>query len=216
MTQTDRVALACPACTPHVETAHEVLKRGGQSTVRCTECGHVHKTRIERSTTVSQDVIVSQDGQSYRTSLETDPDETVVVGDEFLVETPEAIQQVRVTSIELEDDQRVEDARVDDVRTVWTRVVDNVSVPVTIHPSDGQRDESRSVRMRVPGDYEFVVGETASVGDEEFEIRGLEVRDAVAEKYRFDRFDHDGDSVFAKDLKRVYARDTTTDPWSGW
>ncbi|MFB6128411.1 MAG: HVO_0476 family zinc finger protein, partial [Halorhabdus sp.] len=39
-----RVGLPCPACSPDLETVHEVLSTGGQATVRCTECDHVHKT----------------------------------------------------------------------------------------------------------------------------------------------------------------------------
>ncbi|WP_394350143.1 hypothetical protein [Salinigranum salinum] len=37
------VPLACPSYSPGDPTVHEVVKPGGQSTVRCTECGHVRK-----------------------------------------------------------------------------------------------------------------------------------------------------------------------------
>ncbi|MFB6154451.1 MAG: HVO_0476 family zinc finger protein [Haloferacaceae archaeon] len=209
----ERVAVACPACGH--ETVHEVLKPGGQATVRCTECGHTHKSELPSETEVDVDVVVSQDGESYQTTLEAPPDETVATGDEFIVDTPEAIQQVRVTAVELSGDRRVEEARVEDAATVWTRVVDNVSVNVTLHPNDGRRDETRSLKVHVPGDYEFTVGETETLGDEEFEIEGIQVRDD-ATGYRFDKFDHDGDAVFAKDVKRIYARDETTTAWSAW
>jgi uncharacterized Zn finger protein len=69
--------------------------------------------------------------------------------------------------------------------------------------------------VHVPGDFEFTVGETREFGDEEFEVEGIQVRDD-ATGYRFDKFDHEGDSVFAKDVKRVYARDLTSSAWSAW
>jgi uncharacterized Zn finger protein len=193
-----------------------VLKPGGDVTVRCSECSHVHKTRIESTSTVDKKVIVSQDGESFSTRLATDPEETVETGDEFIVDTPEAILQVRVTGLELLDaDGRFESALMEDVQTVWTRAVDNVGVNVTLHPKDGSRDDTRSLKVNVPGDYEFTVGETDSFGDDEFTITGILVRDD-ADGYRFDKFDERGDMVYAKDTKRVYGIDETTTAWSAW
>ncbi len=211
----DRVPVACPSCSPGEATVHEVLKPGGQMTVRCTECGHVHKEQIERPETAELDVVVSQGGESLTATVESPAAESIAVGEEFIVDTAEAIMQVRVTSIEVGVEQRVDEATARDVDTVWTRAVDNVSVGVTIHPKDGRVEDTRSVTMQVPGDYEFVVGETEEAGNESFEIEGLQVRSDV-DGYRREKFDHDGDMVFAKDLKRVYARDDQTSAWSAW
>ncbi|MFB6130305.1 MAG: HVO_0476 family zinc finger protein [Salinigranum sp.] len=216
MTETaERVAVACPSCSPDLETVHEVLRPGGQATVRCTECGHVHKVRIEREREVERDVVVSQGGESFPTTVTAPAGETIAVGEEFVLDTPEAIMLVRITTVDVGGDRRVEEAKIEDVETIWTRAVDNVSVNVTIHPKDGRREETRSAKLQVPGDYEFTVGEVESLGDERFEIEGVQVRDD-AEGYRFEKFDHEGDTVFAKDVKRVYARDTTSDAWSAW
>lgn len=209
----ERVAVACPGCGD--ETVHEVLAPGGRATVRCGDCGHTHKAAIDPDPETTVDVIVSQDGDSVPTAVDAPPAEAVAVGDEFVADTPEALVQVRVTAIELGDDRRVEEAEIDDVATLWTRVVDNVGVNVTVHPTDGNRDESRSLKAYVPGDREFVVGETETLGDEEFEVEGIHVRDDAV-GYRFDTFDHEGDAVFAKDVKRLYGRDHTTAAWSGW
>jgi len=212
----DRVAVVCPSCSPREETIHEVLKPGGDVTVRCGECGHVHKTQLESVPSVDKKVIVSQDGESFSTHLTADPDETVEHGDEFIVDTPEAILQVRVTGIELlEADKRVEAAVIEDVEAVWTRAVDNVGVNVTLHPKDGSQDDTRSLKLNVPGDYEFTVGETETFGDDEFTITGIFVRND-AEGYRFDKFDERGDMVYAKDSKRIYGTDETTSAWSAW
>jgi uncharacterized Zn finger protein len=211
----DRVALACPSCTPTATTVHEVLKPGGHVTVRCTACGHVHKERYDPPREVEVDVVVSQGDESLTTTVDAPAEETVAHGEEFVVDTPEAIMQVRITAIELDGDQRVEEATIEDVSTLWTRAVDNVRVNATVHPNDGRRDESRSVTVSVPGDHEFVVGEAVEFADEEFEITGIQVRDDAPE-YRFEKLDHEGDSVFAKDVKRLYGRDVTSTAWSAW
>jgi len=47
---------------------------------------------------------------------------------------------------------------------------------VTLHPKDGNADQTRSLRVNVPGDYEFTVGETVEFGDEEFVVEGVQIR----------------------------------------
>ncbi|HMB49168.1 HVO_0476 family zinc finger protein [Natronoarchaeum rubrum] len=216
MTETaERVAAACPSCSPDVETVHELLKDGGQATVRCTECDHVHKTKIERDTTVQRNVVVSQEGESFTATAEPPADETLAVGEEFVLDTEEAIMTVRITSLELDTGGRVEGATAEDVDTIWTRAVGNVGVNATIHPKDGKRDDTRSVTLQVPGDYEFTVDATDELGGEEFTVEGIYVRDDAV-GYNHDKLDHPGDSATAKDVKRLYVRDESTTAWSAW
>lgn len=218
MSQSERVPLPCPSCSPAEGTVHEILKPGGQTTVRCTECGHVHKEKIETPDEVTIDVVVSQDGDSYKTTLDAVAEEELKAGDEFVVETEEAIQQVRVTSIEIGPERRTESAEMSEVETVWSRVVDNVGVNITIHPKDGdgRNEQSRSIKAFLPGDYEFTVGEVCEFGDDEFEVDSIQLRDEVADDYRHKKLDHEGDIAFGKDIKRVFGRDTSSSAWSAW
>lgn len=209
-----QVAVTCPSCSPDAETVHEVLKPDQQATVRCTECGHTHKTRIESERTVETDVIVSQEGESFAATADVPVDEQVGVGEEFVLETDEAIMLVRITSIELGGDRRVERARGEELGTLWTRAVDNVEVNTTIHPSE-KRDESRSVKLQVPGDHEFTVGESEELAGEEFTVVGIHVEDDAA-GYERSKLDFDGDTVPAKDVKRLYGEDESSSAWSAW
>jgi len=212
----DRVPTPCPSCSPDLETVHEVLTTGGGTlTVRCSECSHVHKIQPDTEREVTLDVVVSQGGESFTANVTAPEDETVEVGDEFILETEEVLSTVRVTSVELDGQKRVEEAPVDEIETVWTREVDNVAVNVTVHPQDGSRDDSRSITVHVPGDYAFEVGDVESFGDDEFEIDAFVVRDD-ASGYRRDRFEESGDTAFAKDIKRVYAYDEQSSAWSAW
>ncbi|MGZ0747445.1 MULTISPECIES: HVO_0476 family zinc finger protein [unclassified Haloparvum] len=216
MTETgDRVGLACPSCSPGEPTVHEVLKPGGQATVRCTECDHTHKAEITEPETTDLQVVVSQDDESFSTLVEESPDDRVEVGDEFVVDSPEALLQARITGIEVGPEERAEEATIDEIDTLWTRAVDNVSVDVTLHPKDGEEEHSESLTVNVPGDYEFTVGETESFGEEEFSVEGLQIRDDAPE-YRHEKLDHEGDVAYAKDLKRLYGRDETSSAWSAW
>jgi uncharacterized Zn finger protein len=214
----DRLAVDCPSCSSAESTVHEVLKAGsGRHTVRCTECAHVHKVRVESDARVERDVVVSQDDESFSTRTEIPPSETLSVGDEFIVDSAEAILQVRITGLELGPEERAETARAEDVATIWTRGIDNVTVKTTLNPKEGtgDRESSRSFDLQVPGDYEFVVGETESLGDEEFRVKAVQVRDDAPE-YRHGKLDHEGDMVYARDVKRLYGTDRTTSAWSAW
>ena len=216
MTETgDRVGLACSSCSPGEPTVHEVLKPGGQATVRCTECDHTHKAEITEPETTELQVVVSQDDESFSTLVEESPDDSVEVGDEFVVDSPEALLQARITGIEVAPEERAEEATIQEIDTLWTRAVDNVSVDVTLHPKDGEEEHSESLTVNVPGDYEFTVGETESFGEEEFSVEGLQIRDDAPE-YRHEKLDHEGDVAYAKDLKRLYGRDETSSAWSAW
>lgn len=212
-----RVAVHCPSCSPAAETAHEVLSEGGQSTVRCGECGHVHKTTVESASTVERRVIVSQDDESTEARVDVPPEEELSTGQEFLVETDEAILTARITSLELTDGSRSDAALAREVRTVWTRAVGNVAVNLTLHPKDGGHDRTRSVKIQVPGDEEFAVGRTHEYGGEEFTVERFLVRED-ATGYEREGYDYGGDRALAKDLKRIYARDEDSQQraWSGW
>ncbi len=211
---TSRVALPCPACSPSTETVHEVLSEGGHATVRCIDCSHVHKEELPEEDTIQRKVVVSQDGESFSDSVDIPAGEALAVGEEFLLETEDAIMTVRITSLET-DEGREESAPASAAQTIWGRAVGNVSVNVTSHPKSGEHDETRSFELYLPGDYEFTVGETDELGGEEFTVEGVMIRDD-ATGYDHEKLDYDGDSAVAKDIKRLYVRDETTSAWSAW
>jgi predicted Zn finger-like uncharacterized protein len=214
MTETaSRVGVVCPACSPEFETVHEVLAEGGQSTVRCTECGHVHKTTIADESEIERKVVVSQSGESLTATVGGPADERIQIGEEFVVEADDALLVVRITDIQVGTERRADSARMEDVETIWSRAIDNVTLNVTLHPESG--DETRGIEVQVPGDYEFEVGATEELADEEFTIEGMHVRENAV-GYPAGKLDHPGDAAEAKDLKRIYARDESSSAWSAW
>lgn len=216
MTETGaRIAVVCPACSPAVETVHEVLADGDPATVRCRDCEHVHKTHIPTEQTNPISVIVSHAGESLRTTVDVPETEVLAVGEEFVVDTPDAVHQVRITSLELDGDRRRDRAPADSIETIWTRVVDNVAVNVTVHPADGRRDQSRSETLYVPGDYVFVVGNDEDIDGTAFRVTGINVTDDAGD-YPRATVRREGDRVPAKDVKRLYGEVTRADAWSAW
>jgi len=214
MSPSNRLAVTCPACSPDRETVHEILADGGQYTVRCSECDHVHKTDPPTDETVTRSVVVSQDGESWTASTEVPADEQIAVGEEFILETEAAIVTARITSLEVEGG-RVERAPASEVETLWTRAVGNVTVDATVHPGDGTHDETASATLHVPGDREFEVGETVTVDDREATLQRFQVRED-ARGYDRRRFEERTDSAPAKDIDRIYLQTTGSTAWSAW
>ena len=211
MSEDRDVLVDCPSCNSRVR--HEVLKSNGDATVRCGECGHVHKVHVSRDREVERRVVVSQGEDSFSTMLRVTPDEEVRVGDEFVVDCDEGVFGVEVTSIEVDsgsgtENDRVESAKAEDVETAWTRVIDNVEVPVTLH-RDKSEGAAESRSLWVPGDYLFVVGDDEQVDGVTFEVT------AFIDRTSGDRFRLEGDDVLAKNTKRIYgeARGTVQISW---
>jgi uncharacterized Zn finger protein len=199
-----REVVTCPACA--VDTAHEVLSPGGQATVRCTDCGHTHKVDLSGPELTTTRVVVSQDGESFTTDTDVPVDERLAVGEEFVAETDEAVLVVRITDLQLPGDKRTDAAPATEVETIWTRAVGNVSVDITVHPTDGgAQPESHTVTAYLPGEDELVVGAEREIADADLTIEGIVVRDDAV-GYPTRKLDREGDAVPAKDCKRVYAR----------
>ncbi len=210
-----QIAVTCPACSPDVETIHEVLSPGGHVTVRCLTCDHVHKQPLDSSPTIPIRTVVSIEEESERIEVDVPQDAVLAVGEEFVAETNDGPMGVRITSLERDDGARIETAHASEIATIWSRSVDNVAVSATVHPS-GDRDESRSETYYLPGDEELAVGEAIPHLGEDLRIDGIILRDdAVAYDRR--NLTRRGDSAFAKDTKRIYVTPTNEDQWrSAW
>jgi len=120
---------------------------------------------------------------------------TIWTGDELLIDdeaTGEAYP-VKVTSIEVRD-KRVDSAAAEDIKTVWARAIDEVTVKIAV----SHRQTTESIEMRVPGDNEFTVGEKVKVNNREFKIIRIKIRDGGFKSRR-------GSIVAAKNIRRIYA-----------
>lgn len=210
----EQVATVCPACSPRVETVHEVLSNGGDPTVRCLECQHVHRATIVGDTETREvRTVVSQAGESVTTTIDVPGAATFEVGQEFVVETDDAVFSVELTDIEGVDGTRHDRLEVDRTATLWTRDIGNVAVPVTIHPSRRSDSSSRSTTLHVPGDREFEIGENEMVDEQPVRVFGILVRSDESGKRKLN---DTGDSAMAREIERLYVRSqrrVPRDPW---
>ncbi|MCR3883552.1 MAG: hypothetical protein NUK54_04160 [Methanothrix sp.] len=162
----------CSHCADFTE--HSTVKMGREHLVRCMVCGTVHPHKLERTRLAILRVIVSAVNSSSRRTIELPAEETLEVGDELLVDDGVGeVAMVEVTSIEMEGGRRDERARAGDVKTLWTRAVDEVVVKVAVH----RRGKTTSYSLPVGGDEPFEVGEVRTAGGRRFRVEKIQLRD---------------------------------------
>ncbi|MDY6930686.1 MAG: HVO_0476 family zinc finger protein [Halobacteriota archaeon] len=184
----------CPTCSD--ENKHQVIKES-QSTalVKCDECGTIHQVEMDRKRPISVRIVVSVDDLSFKSKMEFHPEDLVSVGDEFIVESEDDASAVEVTSVELSSGKRVSSANAGEIETIWSRLTDFVVINVSLH----KNRRTKAIRIKAPGDYKFIVGESESVEFQDFEISSIKLRDGKVLKTN-------GDDAAAKKIKRIYGR----------
>lgn len=161
----------CPVCS--VRTDHELVARGRNPVGRCMECGDVHPVVFgERQKTVNVRAVVSDGPSSRICTVEMNDGEVCRIGDTFVAACGDEYTGVEVTSIE-SGEVRVKQAIAGDISTLWTRKVEEVALRVAIHTGG----TTTALRVMVPGEDWFCVGEVYTIGKRRFRISRIKVRD---------------------------------------
>ena len=179
----------CPVCG--VETEHSTIKSGQEKLVRCTGCGEIHSLQRERERAEDVRIIINKDGTSMPYRIRLPSNEELHVGNELLVDDErQDVVMAEITSIET--DRRVNAALVGDIKTVWARAVDNVTVKVAVF----RNGRTQSLKLSTSGDEIFEIGEVRDIDRVRFKVTKI--------KLRGEGF---ADSAPAKDILRVWGRE---------
>jgi uncharacterized Zn finger protein len=185
------ISLTCPSCGE--ECDHVVLDDSRNPVVRCTLCGHTHRTvPVKEEEEIPVRVIVSQEGESRACSASLEQGEYVAVGDFLAAECGEEVCGVEVTSIEA-GGKRVRRAKAGDATTLWTRAIDQVVVRASVHKGW----VTRPVSVVCEGEEEFSVGASWTFGPLPFRITHMKLRDGRVLR-------RDGQRATARSVKRIY------------
>jgi uncharacterized Zn finger protein len=190
------LSLQCPECGDL--TIHDVLRgkisRAGdviEATVRCQQCGRTSNTVVREARLRSVPLIVSDMGESKRSSIDLQEDEEVFVGDEIFVDD----LPVQISAIERKG-ARVAKALASEIDTIWAKRFDKVRVRVAIN----KVSRTISADIWAAPEEEFFVGDLITVGRDEVVIHSIKAKDGMA---------HSG-SVPAKDIVRIFAKKPRT------
>ena len=156
--------------------------------LRCRQCGTTSFQVKEEVATTNVPVVLSEGGQSRRTTLEIESDEVLLVGDELLVDGV----PVQVRGIEVTTDRRVDSAPVKEIGTLWVVRFDKVKVKFSINM--GHRTKA-ATEIAAP-DEEYTVGEMVRVGGVTAVIHRIKTWDKVLQR----------GSAEARNIVRIYCK----------
>ncbi|WMW26276.1 HVO_0476 family zinc finger protein [Methanolobus sediminis] len=199
----DEVEVVCPVCSPKIAVPHDVLKGGQNPVVQCQECENVHPTKIEKVKTFNVKVIINKGEESFTQITLLTSEEDVSVDDEIIVDDGESdeVFPVLITAIE-SGEKRLQKANASEITTIWGRAIDEVVVKIAVHR--GRNTEA--MHKRVPGGYEFIIGQEETVDKTKIRIKKIKIRDGSLESKT-------GTAVAAKFIKRVFAEEVQRKSW---
>lgn len=185
----------CPECGE--EADQEILRESHDLLLRCSSCGHVHRrARNEPSEPLRVRAIVSAGTTSASGTIELLPADVVELGDLYVAEgAGDEATGVEISSIEVTGGGRVSRARADAIVTLWTRVVEDVVVPISIH----RGRETIPLHQRVDGEEVFVVGEVYTFGGKRVRVSHIKLRDGPVLR-------KEGWKSVARRIRRIYGR----------
>lgn len=205
----DTIFYECPVCDDVTE--HQILKgKMGRATLegtfRCNVCGRVTSETIKIPELLEVPVVFSDGEVSETTTTTIESNDIIAIDDEFELDDG---RLVCVTHIDVDNDRKVKKALATDVRKLWVKRFDILSVKVSVN--DGGK--TYSLRVEAEPDDEFVVGTQLEFEDFDCLIHAIKtkhslVRRGVAEarditriygkirKKRYDVLDFDDDDEF--------------------
>lgn len=197
----ENIEVECPSCSPDEPVPHTILKDAKEMLLQCDECRAVHRHKTEKAKKeVPVRVIVSKGEHSFHRNVMLSG--RIKTGQEFLVDdeaTGEA-NLVEVTSIEV-GDKRKESALARNIKTIWARTTDEVTVKIAIN----YRETTDSIEMKVPGDREYVIGDKITVDNRNVIIVRIKIRNGGFKKRA-------GVRIHAKYISRIYTEPGVKEP----
>jgi len=185
-----RKEIYCDVCKNN--TPHRLLNQR-KNVFQCEVCNSVTEILPEKKVEVN--AIISRDDRSERASITLSKSETLMKGEEIVVETEKGYRLGVITSIELEDGKRVELAEAGDVKTVWLRDVGEVKVRLSLHKGP----VTTPYELFTSGEMEFRVGEVLPIEGRRYRITRIKLINGGVLR-------RDGKVAKAKEIRRIYAR----------
>lgn len=197
----ENIEIECPSCSPEEPVSNTILKDAKEMLLQCDECGSIHRHKKEKEEKdMPVRVIVSKDETSFHRNAMLSG--RIRIGEELLIDdevTGEA-NLVEVTSIEV-GDKRKDSANAKDIKTIWARATDEVTVKVAVN----YREITDSIEIKVSGNREYVIGEKITVNGKSVKIVRIKIRDGCFRSRK-------GIKIPAKYVKRIYTEPMVMEP----
>lgn len=188
----DTIFYECPVCDE--ETEHQILRgKMGKATLegtfRCNVCGRVTSETIKIPELIEVPVVYSDGDVSETTRTTIESNDIIEIDDEFELDDG---RKVCVTHIDLADDRKVKKALATDIKKLWVKRFDILSVKVSVNDDD----KTYSLRVEAEPDDEFVVGTQLEFEDFDCLIHAIKTKHSLVRR----------GSAEARDITRIYGK----------
>lgn len=145
--------MECPICgSDDIEILNSKQKSSKKKILeeyllKCNDCQHVFKDTFSAKKPHPYRIIISENEESTKTTIDLSPDDTLEVGDILLSE----LGQVKVSGIETKE-KRVNKAKIEDIITIWAS---STEIPARIGFSVDLHGEVDSYKLDLDRDFQI-------------------------------------------------------------
>ena len=156
--------------------------------LRCNDCQHVFRDTFSAKKPKPYRIIISEQDQSIKSTIDLSPSDELEVGDVLISE----LGQVEVTSIET-NVKRVKKALIEDIKTIWAS---SVEIPARIGFSVDLHGKVDSYKLDLDRDFEIATEDVVKIDNRIVKIHVIKTNERKTA------------SGFAKAsvIKRVYSK----------
>ncbi|MCI7292160.1 MAG: hypothetical protein MR504_08210 [Methanobrevibacter woesei] len=156
--------------------------------LRCNDCQHVFRDTFSAKKPKPYRIIISEQDQSIKSTIDLSPSDELEVGDVLISE----LGQVEVTSIET-NAKRVKKALIEDIKTIWAS---SVEIPARIGFSVDLHGKVDSYKLDLDRDFEIATEDIVKIDNRIVKIHVIKTNERKTT------------SGFAKAsvIKRVYSK----------
>ncbi|WP_297979203.1 HVO_0476 family zinc finger protein [uncultured Methanobrevibacter sp.] len=157
--------------------------------LKCDDCGSVYKETITQEKPKPFRLIISEHENTHKIFIDLFPDEELHVGDYLMSE----LGKVKITSLELDDEKRVDKTIARDIRTIWAS---SEEIPARFGVSIDLHGKVASFKCETERDFKISVDDIIKIDKYIARVHVIKTEERKTTK-GFAR---------AKVIKRVYAK----------
>ncbi len=165
---------ACPECfSEDIEVLHEQNPEAASThaTLKCQDCQRVFRDVIEEPKELEVRCVISDGAESQATMIPLTTGDRIRVDDEIYG----AGQRLLVTAIEVEGDRRVQTAPIEDIKTLWCKNFETVTLDVAVNKGH----ITHSDEITVVPEETFYLGDELTIHNQQVRIKAIKTKDTI-------------------------------------
>lgn len=165
----------CPHCRQ--DTEHSIVKEDGHRLlVKCHNCGTLHDAEREPEPKFFPiNLIYTVDGSTRNEEKSFPNSDRYLIGSFLSLDIDDKELHLEITSMENQNGSQVENAKIENIRTIWAKPVERIGFEVFI--LDGKKTTRLNIIFYAQED--FVIGKTYQTNQDIYKVTHIELKDGT-------------------------------------